>query len=139
VVAVYTCSRASRCSRTTYNLADFARFRWEGKEELTPGKHTVTFEFTYDVPGFGKGGTGILKLDGKEVDTKKVPATLASTTQWDETFDVGSDIGTSVDDKDYQCPFTFTGKLEKLTVKLGPSQLLTAGKRAIEKKIGERD
>lgn len=28
--------------------------------------------------------------------------------QWDETFDVGSDTGTPVDDKDYQCPFLFS-------------------------------
>jgi hypothetical protein len=44
-----------------------------------------------------------------------------------------------VDDKDYACPFKFTGKLEKLTVKIGPSQLLSAEKKAAEKKIGERD
>ncbi|MFO0825375.1 MAG: hypothetical protein U0792_20020 [Gemmataceae bacterium] len=123
----------------TYNLADFARFRWEGKEVLPAGKHTVEFEFTYEGPGFGKPGTGTLKVDGKAVDTKKIPATLASTTQWDETFDVGSDTGTPVNDRDYKCPFVFTGKLEKLTVKLGPSQVLPAQKKALEKKIGERD
>ena len=123
----------------TYNVADFARFRWEGKDPLSPGKHTVEFEFTYAGPGMGKGGTGVLKVDGKAVDTKQAPATLAITTQWDETFDVGSDTGTPVDDKDYNCPFSFTGKLEKLTVKIGPSQLLPAEKKASEKKIGERD
>ena len=123
----------------TYNIADFARFRWESKDTLPPGKHTIEFEFTYDGPGIGKGGTGILKVDGKAVDTKPVPATLAITTQWDETFDVGSDTGTPVDDKDYACPFLFTGKLEKLTIKIGPSQMLPAEKKAAAKKIGERD
>jgi arylsulfatase len=28
-----------------------------------------------------------------------------------------------VDDNDYQPPFRFTGKLDKLTIKLGPTQL----------------
>ena len=28
----------------------------------------------------------------------------------DETFDVGRDTRTSVDDRDYQVPFPFTGK-----------------------------
>ena len=42
-----------------------------------------------------------------------------------------------MDDKDYTCPFAFTGKLEKLTVKIGPSQMMPAEKRAVEKKIGE--
>jgi arylsulfatase len=123
----------------TYNVADFARFRWEGKQPLTPGKHTVEFEFTYDGPGIGKGGTGVLKVDGNAVDTEKAPATLAITTQWDETFDVGSDSGTPVDDEDYTSPFNFTGTLEKLTVTIGPSQMLPPEKKAVEKKVGERD
>jgi arylsulfatase len=41
----------------------------------------------------------------------------------DETFDVGVDTRTGVEDKDYQAPFRFTGKLDKLTIKLGPVQL----------------
>ena len=36
------------------------------------------------------------------------------TLPWDETFDIGSDTGTPVDDKDYQVPFRFTGKINKL-------------------------
>jgi len=123
----------------TYNIADFVRFRWAGKEALAPGKHTVAFDFTYDGPGFGKGGTGVLKVDGKEVASKKVPHTVPFIFQWDETFDVSSDTGTPVDDKDYQVPFRFTGKLSKLTVRLGPSQLLPVQQKKTEKKIGERD
>ncbi len=123
----------------TYNLADFVRFRWAGTEALAPGKHTVAFDFTYDGPGFGKGGTGVLSVDGKAVDTKKAPHTLPSTTQWDETFDVGSDTGTSVNDKDYQVPFRFTGKLRTLTVKIGPMQLGPFQKKEMQKKIGARD
>ena len=56
------CSRASRCSPTTC-------WRWSasaGKatRRSTPGKHTIVFDFTSDGPGFGKGGTGVLKVDG---------------------------------------------------------------------------
>jgi arylsulfatase len=123
----------------TYNLADFARFRWEGKKALTPGKHTVAFDFTYDGPGMGKGGTGVLKVDGSVVARKKIPGSLAATAQWDETFDVGSDTGTPVNDKDYQVPFRFTGKLIKLTVKIWPMQLAPMQKKNLQKKIGERD
>ena len=39
------------------------------------------------------------------------------------SFDVGVDTRTSVDDKDYQPPFRFTGKLDKLTIKLEPAQV----------------
>ena len=37
----------------------------------------------------------------------------------DETFDIGSDTRTAVDDS-YKLPFRFTGKIDKLTYKLGP-------------------
>jgi arylsulfatase A-like enzyme len=106
-----------------YNLLAVERFRWEGKEALAPGKHTVKFDFKYDGPGMAKGGTGVLSVDGKEVDSKTIPHTIPSLITVDESFDVGADTRLSVEDKDYQPPFRFTGKLDKLTIKLGPSQL----------------
>ena len=44
----------------------------------------------------------------------------------DETFDVGIDTRTGVNDKDYQVPFAFDGKISSLTVKLEPMQLSAA-------------
>jgi arylsulfatase len=122
-----------------WNLVDLARVKWEAPEALPAGKHTLEFEFTYDGPGLGKGGTGVLKVDGKAVVTKAMPRTVPITIQWDETFDVGSDLGTPVDDRDYACPFPFSGRIEKLTVKLGPSQMFAEQKKAVGKKVGERD
>ncbi len=84
------------------------------------------FDFKYDGPGMAKGGTGVLSVDGKEVDSKTIPHTIPSITDVDESFDVGVDTRLSVEDKDYQPPFRFTGKLDKLTIKLGPSQLTAA-------------
>src|SRR5215468_9912110 len=115
-----------------YNLADLERFRWEGKDALAPGKHTIVFDFKYDGPGFGKGGTGVMKVDDKEVATSKVPHTLPFIMSIDETFDAGVDTRTPVDDKDYQVPFRFTGKLGKLTVKLGPVQLTSEDHQVIQ-------
>jgi arylsulfatase len=106
----------------TYNLLDVARFRWQGQTALTPGKHTIVFDFKYDGPGPAKGGTGSLSVDGKVVDKKTVPNTIPALMTIDETFDVGIDTRTGVDDKDYQPPFAFDGKIAKLTVKVGPSQ-----------------
>jgi arylsulfatase len=116
-----------------WNLLDLERLRWEGAETLTPGKHTLTFEFKHEAPGVAvgllagiaaraKGGTGSLKVDGREVASKKMARTIPLTLQWDETFDIGADTGTPVDDDDYQVPFRFTGKLTNLTVKLIPLQ-----------------
>ena len=76
--------------------------------------------------GIGQGGTGVLKVDGKEVATQKMEHTMPLILQWDETFDIGSDTGTPVDDKDYQVPFAFTGKLDKLTIKIDRPKLTPA-------------
>src|SRR5882672_4558003 len=78
------------------------------------------FDFKFDGPGFGKGGTGVLSVDGKEVANKTIPHTMPFLETIDETFDVGVDTRTGVDDKDYEPPFRFTGKVDKLTVKLVP-------------------
>jgi arylsulfatase len=115
-----------------YNFLDLERFRWEGQQALMPGKHTIVFDFTYDGPGFGKGGKGVLKVDDKDVASNKVPHTIPILMTIDETFDLGMDERTPVDDRDYQVPFRFTGKLGKVTFKLGPVQLTNADQRTIQ-------
>jgi hypothetical protein len=107
----------------TWNLIQLERVKWQGKEALAPGKHTLAFDWKYDGPGLGKGGTGTLKVDGKDVDRRPMPRSLPIGIGWCETFNVGIDTGTPVDDQDYQVPFKFTGKINKLTVKLGPEEL----------------
>jgi arylsulfatase len=103
-----------------YNFVNVERYRWEGKDALAPGKHTLVFDFNYDGIGFGLGGEGTLSVDGKEVAKKKIAKTLPFLTPEDESFDVGVDTRTPIDDTDYQVPFRFTGKLNKLTVELEP-------------------
>jgi arylsulfatase A-like enzyme len=102
----------------TYVQLTTERFRWESPAELTPGKHTVAFDFNYDGPGFGKGGTGVLSVDGNAVASRTMPYTIPVIISFDESFDIGVDTRTGVDDNDYQVPFRFTGKLDKLTIKL---------------------
>jgi hypothetical protein len=114
----------------TYNLVGLARFRWEGTASPTTGKHTIVFDFTYDGPGPGKGGAGVLSVDGKQAAIQTIPHTIPFLMSIDETFDVGVDTRTPVDDKDYQVPFRFTGKLDKLTYKLGPEQLMPEDQKA---------
>jgi arylsulfatase A-like enzyme len=117
-----------------WNLVDLKRIKWEGPDALTPGKHTVEFDFKYDglgvgtlafnnMSGLGRPGTGTLKVDGKPVQTITMERTLPMILQWDESFDIGSDTLTGVNDADYQPPFTFTGKLNKLTIKVDRPKL----------------
>jgi arylsulfatase len=111
-----------------WNLIDLKRVKWEGPE-LAPGRHMVEFNFKYDglgvgtlafnnMSGLGRSGTGTLKVDGKAVQTITMPRTLPMILQWDESFDIGLDTLTGVNDADYKPPFTFTGKLNKLTIKV---------------------
>jgi arylsulfatase len=134
-----------------WNLVDLERVKWEAAEALTPGRHTVEFDFKYEglgvgtlvynsFSGLGRPGTGTLKVDGKVVETKRMERTLPIILQWDESFDVGSDTLTGVNDADYQPPFPLTAKLNKLTVKVDRPQLsqadiakLKAAQQAVEK------
>jgi arylsulfatase len=114
-----------------WNLLQLDTVKWQGKEALASGKHTLEFDWKYDGPGLGKGGSGTLKVDGEVVDTKSMPKSLPVGIGWVETFNVGVDTGTAVDGDDYQVPFPFTGKLAKLTVKLGPEELTPAEQEMI--------
>jgi len=116
-----------------WNLFNLKRIRWEGPR-LSAGKHTLEFDFTYNglgvgtlaynnVSGIGQGGTGQLKVDGTVVSSQKMEHTIPIIMQFDETFDVGADTGTPVNDKDYKVPFEFNGTLDKLTLKIDRPKL----------------
>jgi arylsulfatase len=124
-------------------MVDLERLKWEGPDALTPGRHIVEFEFKYDglgpgtlafnnFSGVGRPGTGTLKVDGKVVATKTMEKTLPMILQWDESFDIGSDTLTGVNDADYKPPFPLTAKLNKLTLKLDRPQLSPADIKKFE-------
>ncbi|MGZ6034534.1 MAG: arylsulfatase [Myxococcaceae bacterium] len=119
-----------------WNLVDLARVRWEGPA-LSPGKHVLEFDFKYDglgvgtlefnnLSGVGRGGTGVLKVDGQTVATQTMEHTIPFMMQVDEALDIGSDTLTGVNDADYQPPFSFTGKLTKVTLSIARPKLSPA-------------
>jgi arylsulfatase len=126
-----------------WNMVDLERLKWEGAEALSPGKHKVEFDFIYqgkgagtlafnNFSGVGGPGSGTLKVDGKVVATKTMTKTLPMILQWDESFDIGSDTLTGVNDADYQPPFRFTGTLNKLTIKIDRPQLSAVDIKRLE-------
>jgi arylsulfatase len=128
-----------------WNLIDLKRIKWEGPDALTPGKHTLEFDFKYNglgvgtlafnnMSGLGRPGTGTLKVDGKVVATETMPHTLPMILQWDESFDIGSDTLTGVNDADYKPPFTLTAKLDKLMIKVDRPQLTPEDIKKLENK-----
>ncbi len=134
----------------TWNMVDLKRIKWQGQDVLAPGKHRLVFDFTYDgmgagtlafnnFDGVGKGGTGTLSVDGKVVATQAMERTLPMILQWDESFDIGSDTLTGIDDADYQTPFPLTAKLDKLTVALDRPVLSDADKAKLEAAMKAKD
>ena len=126
-----------------WNLVGLKRVRWEAGDALPPGKHTVAFDFKYDglglgtlafnnMSGLGRSGVGALTVDGREVAAQKMEHTLPMILQWDESFDIGSDTLTGVNDADYQPPFAFTGKLNRLTIKIDRPKLTPADLKRLE-------
>ncbi len=127
----------------TWDLVDLKRVKWQAPDVLPAGKHAIEFDFKYDglgagtlasnnLSGIGRPGTGSLKVDGKEVASQKMDHTIPLILQWDESMDFGSDTGTPVDDQDYQCPFTFTGKFNKVTIKVDRPQLSSEDIKKLE-------
>ena len=117
-----------------WNMLYLEWIKWEAPQALAPGQHIIEFDFKYDglgvgtmafnnFSGIGKGGTGTLKVDGTVVDTKRMEKTIPIILQWDESFDIGSDTITGVNDADYLPPFPLTAKFNKLTVKIDRPQL----------------
>jgi hypothetical protein len=126
-----------------WNMVDLERIKWESPDALSPGRHTVEFDFKYDgigigtlafnnFSGIGRSGTGTLKMDGNVVATKKMDRTLPMILQWDESFDIGSDTLTGVNDDDYTPPFPLTAKLNKLTIKVDRPQLSPEDTKKLE-------
>ena len=114
-----------------YNFANIKHTAIAAKNPLPPGRHTILFDFAYDGGGIGKGGTGTLSVDGKEVAQGRIEATMPFRFSFDETFDVGEDTGTPVS-LDYDVPFKFNGKLEKVVVTPGQSKLSATEEHQVE-------
>ena len=117
-----------------WNMIDLERIKWQGKEALSPGRHIIEFDFKYDglgvgtlkynnMSGLARPGTGTLKVDGIVVQTMEMKKTIPMILQWDESFDIGEDTLTGVNDEDYLPPFKLTAKLNKLTIKVDRPQL----------------
>jgi len=108
-----------------YNFVNMAHYEVASSQALSPGKHTITFQFKYDGGGIGKGAMGTLLVDGKQVAQARIEKTVPIRYSLDEGLDVGEDTGTPVS-LDYDVPSKYTGKLDKVTVDLKPQDGKTA-------------
>jgi arylsulfatase len=98
----------------TYNYLGQEKFDVLSSQGLSPGKHTVVYEFKSD-GGLGKGGVGTITVDGNKVGEGRIEKTQPGIFSVDDLADVGTDDGTPV--TDYGGPSKFKGTLNKVTIK----------------------
>jgi arylsulfatase len=102
-----------------YNFLGLQRFSVTSAKKLTPGKHTLVFDFAYDGGGLSKGGKGTLLVDGEKAGEGRIGVTQAGLFSADETADIGIDLGTPVVEAiGAEAKSKFTGRIPKLTVQV---------------------
>lgn len=103
-----------------YNLVGLQLTHIRGAEPVGPGRHVVEYVFDYDGGGLGRGGTGSLLVDGREVGHGRVERTVPFFFSMDETLNVGIDRGSPItDDYSRDGGNPFTGELETVTIERG--------------------
>lgn len=98
----------------SYNWVGLETFTVEATKALPPGKHTLTFDFTYD-GGRGGGGNAVIAANGQTIAQGRIEKTNSNTFSIDESADVGTDENTPVV-KVYKGRETFPGRIQKVTV-----------------------
>jgi hypothetical protein len=84
-----------------YNYFSMEHVYARGTQALTPGKHTIRYEFKYDGGGVGKGGVGTLIVDGRKVGEARLTRTVPFLFSGDDLCDIGKDYGAPVTE-DYE-------------------------------------
>jgi hypothetical protein len=114
------------------------KFRVRSDQPIPPGNHVVRIAFRYDGGGYGKGATGVLFVDEKQVAEGRIPNSIGIRFSLDETFDIGEDTGTPVvEDYAGKMPFRFTGTLKKVVVVLEPEKLTEEEKKRLLEEVAQ--
>jgi len=106
-----------------YNYLGLETYRVAGSKPVPAGKATIRYEFAYEGPGLGKGGTGTILVDGEKVAAGTIERTQANVFSADEGADVGRDGETPVTDDYKERDNGFTGKIYKVVVEVAPLKL----------------
>ncbi len=116
-----------------YNFLGLKTYKIAATEAIPAGKATIRFEFAYDGPGLGKGGSGTILVNGKKVAEGKIERTQAMIFSADEGADVGQDGETPVTDDYKEGDNKFTGKIQKVVIEVGPLQLGALDREKLQK------
>ncbi len=104
----------------TYNWVGLEIYTVTSTQKVTPGRHTLKFDFAYE-GGRGAGGTGTIYLDDAKIGEGKITHTNSNTFGIDESADVGTDENTPVF-LGYKGKEKFTGKINQVTIETFPKK-----------------
>ena len=93
----------------------------------------IRYEFTFEGKQLGRGGRGVLLVNGRKVAEGRIERTVPLFFSLDDGVDVGQDLGTPVTEEYKQHGNQFTGTIRKVTVELTP------GSRKSEKEQEEAE
>jgi arylsulfatase len=100
----------------TYNWVGLELYTIRSDQKLSPGKHTLKFDFDYE-GGRGGGGTGTIYVDDVRTGEGKIGHTNSNTFGIDESADVGRDENTPVY-LGYSGKDKFSGSIDRVTIEL---------------------
>ena len=104
----------------TYNWVGLESYTITSTQKVSPGKHTITFDFSYE-GGRGGGGKATIHRDGVKIGEGTIKRTNSNTFGIDESADVGVDENTPVF-PGYHKKDKFTGKISRITVETFPAK-----------------
>ena len=102
-----------------YNFLSVERPTFVATEPLSPGRHTLVVDFSYDGGGMGKGGQLAMSSDGQTIAEGRLERTIPIKMSIGEGLDIGMDVGSPVDFT-YELPFAYTGSIDHVTIDLQP-------------------
>ena len=105
-----------------YNYFGVENTRVTSSTPVSPGAHTLKYEFIFDGGKPGAGGTSILYVDEKKVGEGKIQKTQPFVYSADEGVDVGMDGETNVSNDYKEGDNSFTGKIHQVRVEVPPGK-----------------
>ena len=123
--------------RFAYNFLGRETYKIAGPACLPTGRVTLRFEFAYDGGKPGAGGNGSIFVNGEKIAEGRIANTHPNAFGA-ETTDVGENLYTAVSD-DYKVGDNkFSGKIYKVTIQVGKSNLTEEAETAVQKMRAKR-
>ncbi|GAA3626871.1 arylsulfatase AtsD [Kineosporia mesophila] len=105
-----------------YNYFALQRFTIRTQSPLPTGRHQVRAEFTYDGEGAGLGGSVDIYVNDVCDGKGRVGATIPYYFSFDETLNIGVDLGTPVSTEYPRLDNALTGLVHEVRIDLGEDQ-----------------